>query len=224
MIDVLQKTFTPSILLFLLKGIGITVAISVVVVLLSVVFGTLLGLLRSYSPLVPRKLSGAYIELFRNTPNLLWVTLCAVFMPLPSLFLRACSSMVLFTSAVIAEIVRGGLNAIPKGQFEAAKAQGFSFVQSLRYIILPQCFRSIVPTLMSQVTTAIKDTSFLAIVAVPELMYKTKQIMSLLPRLTGQTLTLTHVLLLMGFAALVYFLINFTLSCVVRGLQKRRTA
>ena len=87
---------------------------------------------------------------------------------------------------------------------------------------MPQCFQRIVPTLVSQVITVIKDTSFLSGVAVMELMFRAKNLLSLLNRLTGQSVTAAHVLLVMGFAALVYFAINFSLSCLVRYIQKRR--
>ncbi len=68
----------------------------------------------------------------------------------------------LFTSAVMAEIVRGGLNSIPRGQFEAAQSQGFGFFATMRYIILPQTFKTIIPALFSQCTTVIKDSSYLS--------------------------------------------------------------
>lgn len=226
MTEIITRTFTPDILVYLLKGAGLTIALSVVIVLCSIVFGMVLGLLRSYATHGPLKilgkLSGAYIELFRNTPNLLWVYICYVFAPLPSPFLRSSFAFVLFTSAVIAEIIRGGLNSIAKGQFEAAASQGFNFFQTLWYIVMPQCFQRIVPTLVSQVITVIKDTSFLSGVAVMELMFRAKNLLSLLNRLTGQSVTAAHVLLVMGFAALVYFAINFSLSCLVRYIQKRR--
>lgn len=221
MIDIITRTFTPDILQFLFRGAGMTIALSVVIVLISVVFGTVLGLLRSYDRFILGRLASIYIELFRNTPNLLWIYICYIFMPLPSAFLRASSAFVLFTSAMIAEIVRGGLNAIPQGQFEAAHSQGFTFFGALWYIILPQCFKRIVPTLMSQIITVVKDTSFLSSVAVAELMFNAKRLMSMLNKLTGQTLGIVHIILILGFAFLVYFAINFTLSCVVRHLQKR---
>ena len=171
MIEYLTGLFTPAILIYLLKGFLITLKVAAIAVVLSILFGTILGLLRSYAPKVLRKLAGAYIEWFRNTPNLLWVMVCYIAAPLPSDWSRCAMAYVLFTSAMMAEIVRGGLNAIPKGQFEAAYSQGFTFVGTLWHIILPQCFKRIVPTMLSQVITVVKDTSFMAQVAVAELLF-----------------------------------------------------
>ena len=224
MIDVIIRTFTPEILVYLLNGAVLMLELSAVIVACSLVFGLILALLRSYEKYVLGKLAGAYIEIFRNTPNLMWVLICYVYAPLPNVFLRCTFAFVLFTSAAIAEIIRGGLNAIPSGQFEAAASQGFSFPQTLLYIVLPQCFQNIVPTLLSQVTTVIKDTSFLSMVAVAELMFRARNTLALLPRYTGQTVGIAQVAVIFGFAAIIYFVINFTLSCVVRHLQKRRTA
>ena len=131
---------------------------------------------------------------------------------------------VLFTSAMMAEIVRGGLNAIPKGQFEAAHSQGFTMAGTLWYIILPQCFRRIVPTMLSQIITVVKDTSFMAQVAVAELLFRTKNLMSIFYNVVGRQITAPDVFLLFGFAMLLYFLVNFTLSCIVRYLQKRNAS
>lgn len=224
MIDVIIRTFTPEILAYLLDGAVLMLELSVVIVVCSVIFGLILALLRSYEKYVLGRLAGAYIEIFRNTPNLMWVLICYVYAPLPTVFLRCTFAFVLFTSAAIAEIIRGGLNAIPPGQFEAASSQGFNFAQTLCYIVLPQCFQNIVPTLLSQVITVIKDTSFLSMVAVAELMFRARNTLALLPRYTGQTVGIAQVAVIFGFAAIVYFIINFTLSCVVRWLQKRRAA
>lgn len=131
--------------------------------------------------------------------------------------------LILFTSSVLAEIIRGGLNSVAQGQFEAGRSQGFHTVQIMLYIVLPQAYRNIVPTLLSQVVTTIKDSSYLANVAVIELMARVRQIMNVAYQYNSMTTTnVSDVFVLFGFAALLYFIINFTLSCAVRTMQKRR--
>lgn len=223
MLDYLSGLFTPTILVYLLKGFGITMKVAAIAIVLSIIIGAVLGLVRSYAPKPLKKLAGAYIEWFRNTPNLLWVMVCFIAAPLPSDWARCAMAYVLFTSAMMAEIVRGGLNSIPKGQFEAAHSQGFNMVGTLWYIILPQCFRQIIPTMLSQIITVIKDTSFMAQVAVAELLFRTKNLMSIFYNVTGRQITASDVFLLFGFAMLLYFAVNFTLSCIVRYLQKKNS-
>ena len=123
----------------------------------------------------------------------------------------------IFTSAVMAEIIRGGLNSIPTSQFEAAQSQGFGFFATMRLIILPQTFKTVIPALFSQCTTVIKDSSYLAGVNVAEFMYTTKVVMA-------QTSNLTQVLLLYGFTFLLYFVLNFGISLIVRAYQRRVVA
>ena len=77
-------------------------------------------------------------------------------------------ALILFESSIIAEIIRGGLNAVAKGQFEAAYSQGFGTVKTFTLIILPQAFKSVIPTLLGQVISTIKDSSYLANVAIRE--------------------------------------------------------
>ena len=136
------------------------------------------------------------------------------------LLFKASVALILFTSSVIAEIIRGGLNSVADGQFEAGRSQGFGTVQIMRYIVLPQAFRNVIPTLLSQVITTIKDSSYLANIAIIELMALTKQIMSSANRYNGTgTINVSDVFVLFGLAALIYFIINYTLSCVVRAIR-----
>lgn len=232
----------PNILIYVGKGVLFTLIISFIAVLSGIVLGSVLALVRNYCKKgfiqkIFYYLAVWYIEIFRNTPLLLWIFICLVFCPAPSLFNRklfglttvetkllfkAAVALILFTSSVIAEIIRGGLNAISKGQFEAAHSQGFNIVQTFVYIILPQAFRNVTPTLLSQVTSTIKDSSYLANVAVIELMARTKQILSAANQYNGTgTIHVSDVFVLFGFAALIYFIINYTLSCIVRSMQKR---
>ena len=137
-----------GVMLYLLRGVAFTCIISVLGVILGLIVGSLLALARTYCKHGPARvlgwLSAAYIELFRNTPYLLWIFVCVVFCPCPAFFARkmfgltsvemkllfkAALALILFNSSVIAEIVRGGLNGVAKGQFEAGYAQGFNTAQ-----------------------------------------------------------------------------------------------
>jgi putative glutamine transport system permease protein len=221
LIQAIQEALNPVNLRYLWGGILMTMGISVVTVLISIIFGSILALFRNYEPRVLGRLAGVYIEIFRNTPLLLWILVCVFTINGGSPLLRGSLALVLYTSSVIAEIVRGGLNAIPKEQFEAASSQGFHFVQTLYYIILPQCFQNIIPSLLSQIVTTIKDTSFLGQFAIMELFYRSKTLISGLSQ--EVTVTSWHVFSVFLFVALVYFVINFTLSCLVRRMQKKES-
>lgn len=212
--EMIQRVFTSENTSFLLSGLQLTFMISLIVIALSIVLGFLLGLLRQYEPKVLGRIASAYIELFRNTPLLLWMLLCGFVIPVGQLTQRAGFALMLYTSAVIAEIVRGGLNSIPTGQFEAAKSQGFTFVQMLWYIILPQCIRNIIPSLLSQVVTTIKDTSFLAGLGILELTRSGQIVIS-------KFTTTAEMFLIYGTVALIYFIVCFSLSCAVRYWQHR---
>lgn len=232
----------PAVLIYILKGLGFTLFIAVIAVVLGIIIGSVLAMFRNYCDRGPARilkwLSVAYIEIFRNTPLLLWIFICVVFCPVPAfmhrklfglssvdtkMLFKAAVALILFTSSVIAEIVRGGLNSVAHGQFEAGHSQGFNTVQIMWYIVLPQAYRNIVPTLLSQVITTIKDSSYLANVAVIELMARTRQIMNAAYQYNGTgTTNVTDVFVLFGLAMVIYFIINFSLSCLVRYIQKKK--
>ncbi|MDD3251321.1 MAG: amino acid ABC transporter permease [Lachnospiraceae bacterium] len=216
MAEVLGTIFTKANIGFMMQGLLMTLVIAAATIALSLFFGTAVAMIRHFC--IGRMvwlswLAGAYIEFFRCTPNILWI-LWIRFTMQGDPTVKAIFACTLFTTAVVAEIVRGGLNGIPKGQFEGAASQGFSFWQTLRYIVLPQTFKSIVPALLSQVITIIKDTSFLKAVDIAEFMRNSSIVM-------GQLRTPAQIITLYGFIALCYFVICFSLSCTVRYYQKR---
>jgi putative glutamine transport system permease protein len=216
--QILSDVFTVGNFHFLMVGLGNTMLIAIAVVIVSVILGTVLAVCRNYNKGIPGFVASAYIEIFRNTPLLLWILVCVFMLRFGGSMIRGGLALTLYTSSVIAEIVRGGLNSISKGQFEAARSQGFNFVQTLAYIILPQTLRRIVPSLMSQIITTIKDTSFLAQFAIAEFFFNAKVLMGVLPQKVR--LTTAHIFVIFTFVALVYFIINFTLSCIVRRLSR----
>ena len=215
MLTLFYQIFTPANTIFMLKGLGMTGVIALWSTLLSLFFGTILALVRTYSSGKFRFLGtlvASYTEFFRCTPNLLWI-LWIYFTVKGSKTGVSVFSITLFTSAVMAEILRGGLNSIPAGQFEAARSQGFSFLQTLWYIVLPQTWKKVIPALLSQVITIIKDTSFLKMVDVAEFMRNCAVVM-------GSIYDWRGMLILTGFEALCYFAVCFSLSCALRGYQK----
>lgn len=208
--------FNATNLVYIMGGFVKTIQISVLAIIFSIVLGTVLALVKSYGPRPLRWLVSAYIELFRCTPNLLWI-LFIYFTVQGSDILISTLAFTLFTSAVMAEIVRGGLNAVPAGQFEAARSQGFGFFGTMGYIILPQTFRTIIPALFSQCTTVIKDSSYLSGINVAEFMYTTNVVMA-------HAVELNQVLMLYGFVFLLYFALIFGISLLVRAYQRRVVA
>lgn len=214
-----MEIFTASNVSFMLQGLFNTIVISLASIGLSIIFGTILALMKTYCTGRLRWLSwivSAYIELFRCTPNLLWILIFRFTIQGDNVLISILAFTV-FTSAVMAEIVRGGLNALPKGQFEAAQSQGFGFFATMHLIVLPQVFKMIVPALFSQCTTVIKDTSYLRGIDVHEFMRNSAVVM-------GQASTLQQILLLYGFVLLTYFVLNFAISLAVRAYQRRIVA
>ena len=215
MLELYHQIFTPANVVFMLKGLRMTVIIAVLATVISIFFGTILALIRTYSTgrwKWAAAIVTAYTEFFRCTPNLLWI-LWIYFTVKGNKVGVSVFAISLFTSAVMSEIFRGGVNSIPIGQVEGARSQGFSFIETLWYIVLPQTYKKVIPALLSQVITIIKDTSFLKMVDVMEFMRNCSVVM-------GSIYDVRGMLMLFGFEALCYFTICFTLSCAVRRYQK----
>ncbi len=210
----MQVLFTWVNIRFLLQGLLLTVGISAAAIGLSIVFGMLIAIGRNAEYKAVKAVSGIYVEIFKNTPLLLWIMLIFFVARVPPVG-SAVIAFTLFTSAGIAEILRGGISAIPNGQWEAAKSQGFSRGGAYWFIILPQAVRSMIPALLSQMVTTIKDTSYLwGALAIQELMGKGMILMNLYN-------STTQIFALFGLMALLYFIVCFSISQVVRKYRQK---
>lgn len=159
----------------LLTAFGHTVLISVLALAIALVLGLLFGIMSQSRYRVFRIISRIYVELVQNIPLLLQVFLMYAVFPLFGLMMSSFFIGVIgigfYHGAYISEVVRSGMEALPKGQYEAAYSQGFTDRQALRYVILPQTIRIILPPLAVQAANLIKNTSVLALIAGGELMY-----------------------------------------------------
>ena len=208
------KVLTTNNLLFILKGLWLTLQISFISIVLSTIFGTILAVMRNGKNKLLKLIASIYIEFVRNVPNLLWIFSIFLVFQIKSTP-AGIISFTVFTSAALAEIIRGGLNAIDPGQTEAGLSQGFTQFQILRYIILPQAIRKMLPAIISQFVTVIKDTSLLYSVIAFQELFGSAQI------LMGRYFEAEQVFALYLLVAGIYFLINFAISSFSRKLSQR---
>lgn len=194
-----------------MHGLGVTLIIAFVTIALSFVFGMILGLMKVAGGRVARVVATVYINAVRNIPLLLFIIGFRFTLRLPAL-VSAIVAMTVFTSAMVAEIVRGGLNGIAAGQWEAAKALGLNKFQMYIYIILPQAVKKILVPLMGQFVTAIKDTSFCWIVGIEELMGAGMIIM-------GKFVKSSHVLGMYAVIAFIYYMVNVMVNWLSRRVR-----
>jgi putative glutamine transport system permease protein len=157
------------------EGFVMTIALSVLALALALLLGVLFGVLGTAQWKPFRWLNRVYVEFIQNTPLVIQVFFLYHGLPHLGIMLPVFSVGMLgvgiYHGAYIAEVVRAGIQAIPRGQHEAAYSQGFSYWESMRYIILPQAKRMAYPPLTNQAVSLIKNTSVMAMVAGGDLMY-----------------------------------------------------
>lgn len=199
---------------FLLDGLLVTVEVAVLSIIFSFIIGSLLGLVRYLKIAIVSKVVGLLIDLIRNLPLLLIIFF--TYFALPQIGIRldifwsAIAAMTIFESAMLSEIIRAGLNSVPKGQTEAGLSTGLTYAQTLLFIIIPQAFKAMVPPILSQFISLIKDTSLAIIISLPEITHNAKIIY-------GQNTD--YVIPMFVAMAFMYFSICFALSRVVKRLK-----
>ena len=212
LIDYLLK-ITPVIA----NGLGVTVSLFLIVLVLSVPFGVLAALLR-LSPIgIVRKIMAFYVYIMRGTPlmlQILFIYYGLPFIPYVGVQLddttAAVISFVLNYAAYLCEIFRGGIQSIPKGQYEGAKGLGFTYVQTMRKIILPQVIKRVLPPLANETINLLKDTSLVYILAMNDVLRITRGIV--------QRDFDTSAFIV---AAIFYLIMTFVLTNIFNYLEKR---
>ena len=164
-----------------LKGAPMTIGVSLVAVLIGVIFGLILALMKMSKLKIVNLPAGAYVEIVRGTPMLVQALLMAYGVPQlvqslggsfrwPYLVIPAIMVCGLNSAAYVAEVIRSGLQAVDKGQMEAARSLGMSKGMAMRLIIIPQAFKIVLPSFGNEFITLIKETSVLAYVGVAEIL------------------------------------------------------
>jgi putative glutamine transport system permease protein len=199
---------------FLLKGFLITLEVAFISIILSFLFGCILAVLRYAKVTVLSTVAAFYVETIRNLPLLLIIFF--VYFALPeigikfSIMTASIIALTVFESAMLSEIIRSGLNSIDKGQIEAGRSSGLSYIQTLWHIILPQALRRMVPPMVGQFISLLKDTSLTVIIALPELMHNANIV-------NGQKSSFVVPTLML--AAIFYFTVNYSLSLYSRRFE-----
>ena len=208
----------------LIIGLWITLKISVIATILGVIIGIIGGRTRISSNPALKWTTIIYVEIIRGSPLmvqiLIWYFVLGTVIndllaayglgQLPA-FWYGVASLACFAGAYVTEIVRSGIQSIHRGQSEAARSLGMTYAQSMRYIILPQALRRILPPLAGQFISLIKDSSLLGIIAIRELTKAAREVVT-------ASLQPFEVYML---AAVLYLVLTFTLSMLVQRLEKR---
>ncbi|AKP65171.1 ABC-type amino acid transport system, permease component [Levilactobacillus koreensis JCM 16448] len=199
----------------LLYGLGQTLLCSILALVFSLILGTFFALLEESPSKVARGIARVYIEIFRNIPLLVITMFFYVVFPLYVIkmngFTAGTIGLTLYTSAFIAETVRAGIQSVDSGQMEGARANGLSFWQAMRHIILPQAFRYVIPPLGNQFVNLVKNSSTLAFVGGFDLMYQ------------GNVIASSSLETIAAYSAVgvLYLVITLPISYYMRYLEKR---
>lgn len=200
----------------LLLGAGVTVQISAVSVAVGLFIGMFVGIARLSKNWIIKTLASAYVDFIRGTPLL--VQLFLVYFALPILlgtridpFIAAITACSINSGAYVAEIFRGGIQSIDKGQMEAGRSLGMTWAQTMRHVILPQAFKRIIPPLGNEFIAMMKDSSLVSVIGFEEL---TRRGQLIIARTYGSFEIWLSV-------AVIYLVMTFTISRFVDYLERR---
>jgi len=200
---------------FFWKGALLTLEISLCAIAIGFALGILMGLGRISRILPIRLISTGYVEALRGTPLLIQIFIIYFGLPSVGLVLDPLVSGILAvglnSAAYQAEIIRGGIQSVPKGQLEAARSIGMTYTQSMRHVILPQALRLIIPPMTNEFIILIKDSSLVSAIGIWEL------------TLVGKELNAKYFepFMIFIFIAIVYFIMTYATSKIMRRVEKK---
>ncbi len=201
----------------LLEGLKFTLLSSVIALVFSLFIGMVMATLRISGKKPLEVISRVYVEFFLNIPLLVIVMFFYIVIPMLWFpidgFTAGTIGLIIYSSAFISETIRAGILAVPKGQMEAARSTGLTFVQAMIHVILPQAIKIVVPPLGNQFINLIKNSSILALVAGLDLMYQGDLIAS-------ETFNILDTYMVVG---LFYLVLTLPLSYLMKYLEKKWT-
>lgn len=218
-------SFLPKYYTFFITGAKNTVLLAIFTVALGVVLGVFLALMRISKNKILNFISATYVEVVRGTPLLVQIYIIYYGLPIigidfPSIsflgsqgeeFIAGIIALSINSGAYVAEIIRAGIQAVDKGQMEAARSLGMPYSSAMRYIVIPQAFKNILPALGNEFIVIIKESSIVSVIGIHELMYNANTV-------RGNTFIPLEPLVV---AAAIYFVLTFSLSKLL-GIAERR--
>lgn len=199
----------------LIQGLGYTLLSSVIALIFSTIIGTMFAIFEVLPSRTMRIIGRVYIEVFRNIPLLVIAMFFYVIIPMYVAkidgFTAGTIGLTIYTSSFIAETVRAGIQSVDPGQMEGARSNGLTYWQSMRYIVLPQAFRYVIPPLGNQFVNLVKNSSTLAFVGGFDLMYQ------------GNAIASSSLETMAAYSAVgvLYLIITMPISYYMRYLEKR---
>ncbi len=213
---------------FYVEGTRITIILTIFTVFFGVIIGIILALMRLSKFSLLKFISVAYIEFIRGTPLLVQVYIVVyglpqlgiIFPEFPLLsddfprFMGAVVALSINSGAYVAEIIRAGIQAVDKGQTEAARSLGMPYWLTMRYVVLPQAFKNILPALGNEFIVVLKESSIVSVIGIGELMFRANTIRGITFLAFGPLVV----------AALIYFVLTFSLSKLLGVVERRMRA
>ena len=220
-----NEIFTPENILYLVKGAVVSLIIAALSLFIGLIFGILGASAKRSKYRIFRIIGNVYVEVIRGTPMLLQIMFFYIAIPViyqsitgtrmnPDPYICGLIALSINSGAYSTELIRSGIQGIDKGQWEACETLGLSYFQTMRFVVLPQAFKRIIPPIVSEFITLIKDSSLISCIGATELLMSAQV-------LGSRTFNLIYPLL---EAACLYLVMTLTISYISRRLERKLSA